>query len=86
MRKGTKMINNMLGYPIYIATRSRQKRTHHKKRINKKWAKRYGFVEYNFMPHDQIMEMNGCLYMTKQTFEKLKKGVLNERFNKSRSN
>jgi len=55
------------GYPIYIATKEIQVRKHHKKRINKKWQKRYGYFEINMMPHnDVVMTDDGVLYMTKK--------------------
>ena len=62
----------LTGYPIYIATKEYQRRKHHKKRINKKWRKRYGVVEINKMPHGQVMMYDGALWMTKQTFQELK--------------
>ena len=66
----------LTGYPIYIATQEYQRRKHHKKRINKKWRKRYGTVELNSMPHGEIVMMdNGVIWMTKKTFEQIKKGV-----------
>lgn len=63
------------GIPIYIATKEYQRRKHHKKRINKKWRKRYGVVEYNSMPHGQVVfnEIDRTFYMTKKTFEEVKK-------------
>lgn len=63
------------GIPIFIATKEYQRRKHHKKRINKKWRKRYGVVEYNSMPHGQIVynEFDRVMYMTKKTFEEVKK-------------
>ena len=63
------------GIPIYIATKEYQRRKHHKKRINKKWRKRYGVIEYNSMPHGQVVfnEVDRVLYMTKKTFEEVKK-------------
>lgn len=63
------------GISIYIATKEYQRRKHHKKRINKKWRKRYGVVEYNSMPHGQVVfnEFDRVLYMTKKTFEDVKK-------------
>ena len=63
------------GIPVFIATREYQRRKHHKKRINKKWRKRYGVVEYNSMPHGQVLfsETGRVLYMTKKTFEEVKK-------------
>lgn len=63
------------GIPVYIATKEFQRRKHHKKRINKKWRKRYGVIEYNSMPHGQVVfnEVERVLYMTKKTFEEVKK-------------
>lgn len=70
-----KMIEALLtGYPIYIATKEIQQRKHHKKRINKKWRKRYGMIELNSMPHGEVIMMdNGVLWMTKRTFEQIRK-------------
>ncbi len=66
----------LTGYPIYIATKEIQRRKHHKKRINKKWKKRYGMIEINSMPHGQVLMMdNGVICMTKRTFESLKKSI-----------
>lgn len=66
----------LTSYPIYIATKEIQRRKHHKKRINKKWKKRYGMIEINSMPHGQVLMMdNGVIYMTKRTFESLKKSI-----------
>ena len=63
----------LTGYPIYIATQEYQRRKHRKKRINKKWRKRYGVIEFNKMPHGQvIMTDNGVIWMTKRTYEELK--------------
>ena len=66
----------LTGYPIYIASKEIQRRKHHKKRINKKWLKRYGMIELNSMPHGEIVMMdNGVIWMTKRTFENLKKSI-----------
>lgn len=61
------------GIPIYIATKRFQRRKHRKKRINKKWAKRYGFDEINYMPHGQAVMIDGVLWMTYRDFENFKK-------------
>ena len=59
------------GHPIYIATKEWQRRKHRKKRINKKWLKRYGCYEMNMMPHNQVVMMDdGTIWMTKQTYKK----------------
>ena len=65
----------LTGYPIYIATKEIQRRKHHKKRINKKWRKRYGVIEYNSMPHEQVFfnEVNQVFYMTRKTLQELQK-------------
>lgn len=70
------MIN---GYPVHIATRKYQKKKHHKRRINKKWQKRYGFREYDLMPQGQVLLINGTLYMTEKTFIELKEKLKIER-------
>lgn len=59
----------LYGTPVYIATTRIQRRKHHKKRINKKWAKRYGYIEYNSMPYGQVVLLDGVLYMTQKTFD-----------------
>lgn len=63
----------LTSYPIYLATREIQRRKHHKKRINKKWQKRYGTWEINMMPHNQVVMMDdGVVWMTKRTWDQLK--------------
>lgn len=66
----------LAGHPIYIATKEFQRKKHHKKRINKKWRKRYGCCELNMMPHGEIVLIDGAIWMTKRTYEVFKKQVL----------
>lgn len=67
------VLNSLMGYSIHIATQEFQRRKHHKKRINKKWRKRYGCAEINMMPHNKIiMTDNGDIWMTKKTWEEMK--------------
>lgn len=69
-------MEHYMEHPIYIATKWFQRRKHHKKRINKKWLKRYGTWEINMMPHNQVIMMDdGAIWMTKRTFENLKKSI-----------
>jgi len=72
------MIDDYLyGHKIYLATKEYQRRKHHKKRINKKWLKRYGTYEINMMPHNEVVMMaDGTIWMTKRTYEVFKKQVL----------
>lgn len=54
-------------------TKDTQRRTHKKRRINKKWLKRYG---YKCVPdNDKIILSNNKLFMTKGAYEKVKKGI-----------
>ena len=60
------------GYPIiqseYCCERV-QARKHKKKRINKKWAKRYGC---RFVPSKDIIVANGYIFVHPKTFAKLR--------------
>ena len=53
-----------------------QVRTHKKKRINKKWAKRYGYVT-KYKSFNTVV-FNNTVFMTKQTFQDLQRGIRNE--------
>lgn len=60
------------GLPIVITTKTVQRRKHHKKRINKKWLKRYGCWEFEMLPPDiSAAIIEGTLYMKKSAFEEL---------------
>ena len=63
-----------LGYKILITeyiTKDVQRRTHKKKRINKKWLKRYGI---KIIPDNtKILLVNNTLMMTEKCYEKLRK-------------
>lgn len=63
-----------LGYEILITeyiTKDVQRRTHKKKRINKKWLKRYGM---KIVPDNtKILLVNNTLIMTGKCYEKLRK-------------
>ena len=63
-----------LGYKILITehiTKDVQRRTHKKKRINKKWLKRYGM---KIVPDNtKILLVNNTLMMTGKCYEKLRK-------------
>ena len=61
------------GIPIIVVPDSKkQNRTHRKKRINKKWAKRYGYTTYNFIEDDKVIRMNGRICVNPRTYYKLK--------------
>ena len=78
-------IDDLFGCPIYIATQEYQRRKHRKRRINKKWLKKYGCCELNLMPHNEVVMMDdGVVWMTKRTFENLKRGKNNGNINDKR--
>lgn len=56
-----------------LITKDIQRRKHKKRRINKKWLKRYG---YKCVPdNDKMIVFNNKLFMTKGAYEKVKKGI-----------
>ena len=62
----------LMGYHVYIATKEVQRRKHHKKRINKKWRKRYGMIELNSIPHGEVLIIGDTLWMTRRKYLKLR--------------
>ena len=72
------LINYLGGTPIIIVpTRKIQNRTHKKKRINKKWAKRYGFTIFETLKNGETYMIDGKLYMNQYTYEILMKNLEN---------
>lgn len=64
----------MSGLPVIIVPSSkRQNRTHKKKRINKKWAKRYAFTTYEILEDGKVVTIGGTMYMNQKTYEALRK-------------
>ena len=59
------------GIPVYIATKTIQRRKHRKWRTNKKWLKRYGVIELNYIPVGTPMYIDGVIWITKRDFDKL---------------
>ena len=72
--KGAEISVNYFGMEIFITeliTKDIQRRKHKKRRINKKWLKRYG---YKCVPdNDKIIVFNNKLFMTKGAYERVKK-------------
>lgn len=58
---------------IVVPDRLQQNRTHKRKRINKKWAKRYGFSRYNTLEDGKIIQsvLDKTLYMNPRTYDDL---------------
>ena len=71
-------LDYLYGTPIIIVpTRKIQNRTHKKKRINKKWAKRYGFTISETLKIGETYMMDGKLYINQHTYEILNKNLEN---------
>lgn len=61
------------GIPIVITdaiTKKIRCRIHRKKRIDKKWLKRYGYKEVE--DHSKILFIKNTLYMSQKNFDRLK--------------
>lgn len=68
-------LNGMRIITTNMITKDVQARRHKKKRINKKWLKRYGLKA---VPDDTKAYMtNGTIFMTKRCYQKLKKQIDN---------
>lgn len=64
---------NYTGIPIIVVPDSKKKnRTHKKKRINKKWVKRYGYTVYNSIEDEKVITMNERVCVNPRTYHKLK--------------
>lgn len=50
-----------------------QIRKHHKRRINKKWLKKYGTYGKQKLNKDQVLIFDNVVYMSRPKFIKLKK-------------
>lgn len=61
----------LTGIPIIITTRTIQNKKHKKKRINKKWLKKYGTTDYEIQPDDCLI-IDGKVYVTRSAYERLK--------------
>lgn len=65
-------IANIMGFRLYettAITKEVQRRTHKKRRINKKWLKRYGYK--TVLDHDNVVLVGDCVYATPQTIRRL---------------
>ena len=61
---------------IILPSIKRQARTHKKKRINKKWTKRYGFTLYKSIIGDNdAFVLDNKLYMGYKAYKKLKESI-----------
>lgn len=61
---------------IIVTTKRYQNRRNRKRRIDKKWAKRYGFTEYEVQDKPFLYE--GKLYVRRRDFDTIKGLLKNE--------
>ena len=70
---------SFMGYRLIettVITKQIQRRTHRKRRINKKWLKRYGYK--TVLDDEKIVIMGNCIYATPKTVEKITKEIIEE--------
>lgn len=53
-----------------VMTKTIQSRCHKKKRINKKWIKRYGYKDV--VDNNKIFAFQDALFMTEKAYEKIR--------------
>lgn len=65
-------IEYFMGFKLFettAITKQVQRRTHRKRRINKKWLKRYGYK--TVLDDEKIIRCGDCLYATPNTIKML---------------
>ena len=67
-----------MGYKVFItAYINIQKRKHKKKRINKKWLKRYGTIKHDPTKDEIIIdELHKTIFLNQKNFDALKEKIL----------
>ena len=65
-------------YSVYVTTRTTQNRRHKKRRIDRKWLKRYGVTEYEMQTEPVIVDqLNRRIYCQRKFYDKILKGGTN---------
>lgn len=60
------------GMPIVVLPGiKKQNRKHRKKRINKKWAKRYGYTYFDLIDYGNTITFDGKIYMSQRTYNSM---------------
>ena len=85
------VLNNYLtGVPIiidYDRVIKTQRRKHKKKRINKKWLKRYGYkveIYKSYLKDGQVVNTPNGLFMNQRTYNLIKLGLSNQKGEKEK--
>ena len=68
-----KMNDLMGGYTVIVTTTYVQRRRHKKKRINKKWIKRYGYIIKDWQKRGETVvdQEHMTIYMNQTTYNDL---------------
>ena len=68
-----KMNDLMGGYTVIVTTKQVQRRRHKKKRINKKWIKRYGYITKDWQKRGETVvdQVHMTMYMNQATYNDL---------------
>ena len=67
------LLGRLVGVNIIITTKERQARKHHKRRINKKWLKRYGTIKYEVQNDFNVIHEGNTMYVTQKGYEYLRR-------------
>lgn len=65
-------IITFMGFKLFettVITKQVQRRTHRKRRINKKWLKRYGYK--NVIDDSRMIRVGDCIFATPNTLKKI---------------
>ena len=68
----------LFGYDVIVVCEhcnGEQKRKHRKRRINKKWLKRYGVWEGQPLNKDEVIIYEGKLLVSRATYRQLKRAI-----------
>lgn len=69
MTEPTTYLNGFRLIETTAITKQIQRRTHRKRRINKKWAKRYGYK--TVLDDERVVRVGDCLFATPNTVKKI---------------
>ena len=69
MTQSTAYYNGLRLVETIAITKQIQRRTHHKRRINKKWAKKYGYK--TVLDDGRVIQYGDCILATPNTVKKI---------------
>lgn len=73
LSKMNDLMGGYTGYTVIVTTKYVQRRRHKKKRINKKWIKRYGYIAKDWQKRGETVvdQVHMTIYMNRATYNDL---------------